>query len=122
MLKEYAKVRQERGSVRRLFSDDQYDLYVWYEADGLTIVGFQIVYFRGEEQKAFTWVRESGFSHTTVEGWDDSRFNRTPFLVADGVVDIDSLRSEFDSRGTGIDEPVRSFVSGKLAEYGVGRL
>lgn len=119
MLKEYAKVRQERGSVRRLFSDDQYDLYVWYEADGLTIIGFQIVYFRGEEQKAFTWTRESGFTHTTVEGWDDSRFNRTPFLVADGTVDIASLRSDFEFRGIEVDEAVKAFVSGKLAEFGV---
>ena len=70
MLKEYQNVRQDPASGhRRLFIDEKYELYVWYTDNSCTTnTGFQLVYFDGDDQKAYTWFKGVGSKMATVDG------------------------------------------------------
>jgi hypothetical protein len=122
MLVEFPEVRQEREGFRRLFLDDYLSLYVWYEGRGGEILGFQLTYLEELEQKAFTWTRKEGFSHDSVEGWDASRFNKTPILVQDGVFDEESMLAYARENMKQLEDEIRDLVLGKIAEYGRRRI
>jgi hypothetical protein len=99
MLEEFTSVRQEEGGWRRLFCSDDYYLYVWYTEDRSKVVGFQLVYSFGTEQKALTWTEDDGYHHSGVDGWDSVRFNRTPLLVSDGLADTARLSGVLRKEG-----------------------
>ncbi|GAB1481511.1 hypothetical protein MASR2M78_03260 [Treponema sp.] len=113
-MKEYTGVRQEGDGFRRLFLSESLQLYVRYTEDRSSILGFQLVYFSGNEQKALTWRQGEGFTHAEVDGWDSGRFNKTPLLVQDGIPDFDAIRSLFCAEVEGIDKDVADFVRAKL--------
>jgi hypothetical protein len=115
MLKEFPNLRQGDKGYRRLFYDEDFDLYIWYEAEGRSAVGFQLVYFVGEEQKAFTWESEGNSDHMTVDGWDSNRSNLTPFLVADGQADFSYLYGEMKKRMDETDRAIKEMVLGALS-------
>lgn len=118
-LREFSRVRQEPGGHRRLFCDDEFDLYAWYDAPGGNLLGFQLVYFEGDNQKAFTWTEAEGYQHNEVDGWDSSRFNKTPFLVPDGVFAPAALLARLEPRLADVDPAVRALVLNRLAGYSV---
>ena len=67
MLKEYLQVRQIEGeSKRRWFSDDYFDLIVWFDEQD-EITGFQLCYDIHHVQRAVTWQKDSGFSHHKID-------------------------------------------------------
>ena len=57
MLTEFKAVRQiPKDGFRRWFTDQDFDLFVWYEDESKTnIVGFQLCYNKRGNQKALTW-------------------------------------------------------------------
>jgi len=110
MLKEFPRIRQDAGSYRRLFSDDSYDLYVWYDEGRTRITGFQLLYFENGEQKVYTWVKGKGSDHMGVDDWDSSRFNKTPLLVVDGIPNYGRLFSEMTKELSGVEEEIRALV------------
>lgn len=122
MLREFEKARQEREGYRRLFVDEEFSLYVWYRGQGGELLGFQLTYFAGEEQKALTWREGLGYSHDGVDGWDSSRFNKTPLLVADGSFDRDGVARRFRAAAGELDREIRQLVLTKIAECGGIRL
>ncbi len=117
MLEEYVKVRQERGGWRRLFCGEKYNLYVWYTQDKENILGFQLVYSVGLEQKALSWTEAEGYLHATVDGWDDSRFNKTPLLVSDGIADTAKLVRELRVEGAKVPFEIMDLVIRKIEAY-----
>lgn len=60
-----------RDLDRRYISDDYFDLFVWYEADG-QVHGFQLCYDKQRRQRALTWKRDQGFWHARIDGGEDS--------------------------------------------------
>lgn len=120
MLREFSKLRQDRTGFRRLFTDDSFDLYIWYDREGGAPRGFQLVYMKGAEQKALTWTEGAGFSHTTVEGWDSSRFNKTPFLVQDGFFDAATVLTRLEPELGELDSATRDYVLSRLSEWPAG--
>ncbi len=121
MLREFDKARQEKSGYRRLFFDEGIALYVWYSGRRGEILGFQLTYTDGVEQKAFTWRRDGGFSHDGVDGWDSSRFNRSPLLVPDGVFARDSMVAYLEDGSAELDPDLRDLVISKVRDYGPGR-
>jgi len=117
MLKEFKAVRQDNKGFKRLFCDEKYDLFVWYDKKGGSIVGFQILYMKEADQKAFTWVQEEGYLHNTVDGWDSSYFNETPILVPDGIFSKNLLLPDFENEMGNIEIEIKDFVLKKLREY-----
>jgi hypothetical protein len=117
MLEEFTKVRQEKGGWRRLFCGEKHDLYVWYTQDRSTIIGFQLVYSLGTEQKALTWTEAEGYLHSGIDGWDSSRFNKTPLLVSDGVADTAALIRELRAEGAEVPFSILDLVIKKIEGF-----
>lgn len=122
---EMKHVRQIVGEgFRRWFSGDYFDLFVWYDSDYPTdqsdtnhIAGFQLSYDKENKERALTWKEKSGFTHDLV---DDGEIrpteDRTPILMKDGTVEIDSVIRRFKSESSKIDQAVTKFVLNKLRQ------
>jgi hypothetical protein len=69
MLSEYKEARQRFDEgFRRWYSDQYFDVIVWYDREGGSMTGFQVCYDKGESERAFTWKLEAGLvrSHRYV--------------------------------------------------------
>ncbi|HOT46522.1 MAG TPA: hypothetical protein PLM53_17110 [Spirochaetota bacterium] len=118
MLHESYVSQKEENVFRRWFQDDYFDLIVWYDLDTKTITGFQLCYDKNRNEHAFTWHRDSGFSHNRI---DNSRspqsYAGTPILVDDGIFPYNMVMSKFVESSGGIDAAIRDLVMEKLNEY-----
>jgi len=102
---------------RRWISDDYFDLIVWYDRKD-AVHGFQLCYGKPQWERALTWIRDQGFSHTEVEsGEERATANRTPILVPDGSFPSKKVRREFQRRAVGLPDDLRDLVLGKIAEF-----
>ncbi|MDA8100407.1 MAG: hypothetical protein M0042_12375 [Nitrospiraceae bacterium] len=123
MLREVRQVRQiAKENRRRWFSDDQMDLTVWFDDQGV-ITGFELCYDKGTKEHALRWRNGLGFLH---EGVDDGegrpgRFKGTPILVPDGTFDTNNISRLFAEQSREIDHDIADFVLRRLAEAPAGR-
>ena len=112
MIREILPVRQNEGEpFRRWFTDDYWDLYVWFN-DKKKIVGFQLCYGKPDDEHALTWLTEGKFIHTRVSDSSPGRYGPTmeaPILVADGLFDFSG--SIVFSATRGVDGGSGSVVS-----------
>jgi hypothetical protein len=116
MLKEFARLRQDATGFRRLFTDDHFDLYVWYPDRKMErIVGFQLVYHSGFEEKALTWTEKGGYLHTKIDD-GDKKTNQSPILVQDGLFEYYSVHEDLRARLREVEEPIRALVLEKVEE------
>ena len=113
---EFSNVRQDLGGFKRYFCDDTFDLFVWYDHPGGPITGFQLVYDKGANARAITWLRNKGFRHNKVEG-DSSYYNQTPILVRDGVFDSRGIQELFRAHSQGVDEEIVALVTSIIGRY-----
>ena len=116
MFEEFINLRQDKNGYRRLFFTKNMDLYIWYDKKDGEIIGFQIVYEKNNEQKAFTWKKENGFTHDTVDD-GDKYFNLTPILIPDGEVKLSYLISYLESNLEIGEADIKEIVLRKLNEY-----
>jgi len=119
MIQEVKPLRQVPGeSYRRCFSDDFFDLFVWYSPLG-TIMGFQLCYEKGPNEKALTYSLLEGFSHERVDDGEGIpyHYKMTPILIPDGSFNKRSVLRLFRKKSTGIDPAVVDFVCRKIALY-----
>jgi hypothetical protein len=73
----------EREPNRRWFSDDDFDLIVWF-GDTTTIVAIQLCYDKSSTERAVTWSPQRGHEHFRVDAGEDTPLrNKTPLFVAD---------------------------------------
>lgn len=120
MLKEMKHVRQIHGDAyRRWFSDDYFDLFVWFEDRHFKkLTGFQLCYNKIKNEHAITWTEAKGFVHETVDdGESNASVNRTPILVSDGMFDNKTTAEKFKDSSNDIDKVITEFVYKKLLEY-----
>ena len=109
-------VRQNPGEeFRRCFTDDYFDLVVWYGSDE-TIVGFELCYDRADDEKAVRWLAGHGLSHFRVDyGEQRASANRSPMLVdRDGEFEADRVISCFEAAADGLPVEVAAVVKSKL--------
>lgn len=119
MLREVEKTRQIAGEPsRRWFSDEVFDLIVWYSATA-EIIGFQLCYRAWPDEKALTWVKGEGFSHNRIdpgEGRPDHH-KMTPILLPEGAFDARQVREQFRAASAEIDPEVAALVSRAIRHY-----
>lgn len=119
MLREVEKTRQIAGEPsRRWFSDEVFDLIVWYSA-AVDIIGFQLCYRAWPNEKALTWLKGEGFSHNRIdqgEGRPDHH-KMTPILLPDGAFDAQQVREQFRAASAEIDPGVAKLVSRAMQHY-----
>jgi len=116
MLKEFKKVRQDNDSFRRYFTDDMFDLYIWYNKDVKEIEGFQIIYDKREENlHAFTWEKNEGTFHSGIdnEGW----YNPSPILFKSELANKIDIAREFVKRAKNIDDKLVKMIANKIVHY-----
>ena len=117
MLREIARVRQDRrGLRRRWFTDDRWDLYVWEDHDRIT--GFQLCYGKEAYERALTWMEGEEPYHAAIDDGSDRGADRkhAPILVADGAMPVRAVLDRFHHDASEIDPAVRDYVSTKLGE------
>ena len=126
MLSEMKDVRQDTQTTgyRRWFSDETMDLIVWYGSNGVA-EGFQLCYDRPDHEHAFTWhagTHGGSTMHAAVDPGDDKpTVNRTPILVADGVVPLARVLDEFKLRSGELEPEISRLVVEKLERFGAKR-
>ena len=117
MLRELPASQVPDEPRRRWFTDEYFDLIVWFTADG-TICSFQLCYDRRHNERSLTWTKDGGFSHHRI---DDGEVNpaktQAPILVADGAFPRDEVVQLLVNEAEEIDASIAEFVVGKIGEY-----
>ena len=119
MLSEILKVKQEPGEpFCRWFSDNYFDLFVWYNKDK-SIYGFQLCYDKNGAEKAITWNAESNqFSHMQVDSGESSaRLKQTPILLPDGEFRKNEVLELLKNNSAKLDEKLFAFIYNELLKY-----
>ena len=118
MLVEIPNTRQIAGEgIRRWFTDEYFDLIVWYD-DTKTLIGFQLCYDKDGRERAVTWTREHGFQHNRIDAGEvTGHAKMTPIVLADGVFSRDPVADRFRSESREIEPGVASFVYETLKRY-----
>lgn len=114
MLREITPVKQDAGEYfRRLFSDEFFDLFVWYDAG--QIIGFQLCYDKQQRECALTYLEDKGYSHARVDSGEDSVYDmRSPVLTKQGGFPSDRVGQQFIARSEELEPSIRLYVTGKL--------
>ena len=118
MLSEIRNPRQiPAEGFRRWFTDEYFDLIVWYNKSG-RLIGFQLCYDKDQRERALTWTLAHGFQHDRVDSGEIPGHSKmTPIIVADGAFDAGKVAKRFREASTGIEPGIASFVSARLSDY-----
>lgn len=117
MLYEIGEVRQVEGEgLRRWFTDDFFDLIVWFDEKNV-IHGFQLCYDKTGYERSLTWKRSS-YEHNKIdEGENQGSQKRSPILVADGEFEKRRIAYKFWNESKNIDKKIVEFVYKKILGY-----
>ena len=119
MLKEVCDVRQIPGDARRrVFFAEDLDLTVWFDHDD-AVLGFELCYDKGKNERAVRWNRMHGFLHQKVDDGENrpGRYKGTPILVPDGLFRAKKISRLFLDSSRDIDPALADFIIRKLLEY-----
>jgi len=114
---ENVRQRPEEGT-RRWFSDDDFDLIIWYSHAG-ELLGFQLCYDKQGTERAFTWKTDGSFTHSRVDSGDSvlSGMKKTAVLIADGTPAPQTVADAFRSAATGLDPEIVDLVYQKVVSF-----
>src|SRR5262245_665816 len=116
MLEELKNVSQSprvKGH-RRWFADNEMELIAWYSESG-EVSGFQLCYDIGRQERAFTWRRDKGLTHSSIDSGEASPFhNRSPMLVPNPNAPLERVIAEFRARSEKVDAEIIDLVLTQL--------
>lgn len=119
MLKEAKNIRQTKGEPRRRwFSDDFFDLIVWFEEDG-SVWGFQLCYDRGYKPRALTWIKGTGYKHAGIDDGEGAggTFKGSPVLVEDGLFEAGPIGKRLAAASGELPPEIGAFIIKKVSEF-----
>jgi hypothetical protein len=117
MLKEMSVGQQSGRARRRWFTDEDFNLIVWFSEQGAPD-GFQLCYDRRGHEHALTWTEDAGYRHDRIDdGEGNPTKNRSPILVSDGAFAGTDALERFEMSSAEVEPPIRQFVAQKLREY-----
>ena len=119
MLREVSGLSQERTGHRRLFSDEYFDLYLWYDRKGGRLTGFQLCYDKEHDEHSLTWVEGKGYLHSRIDAGESipSRSKQSPVLVQDGFFDKEAIAARFKKRSGSLPPEIVDLVIGKILYF-----
>jgi hypothetical protein len=119
MLTEIHNPRQVVGEgIRRWFTDEYFDLIVWYDT-AKSLLGFQLCYDKQGRERAITWTVESGYQHNRIDAGEiPGHAKMTPVIIADGQFAPAPVAERFLKESTGIEPDVARFVYDKVKTFG----
>jgi hypothetical protein len=118
MLNEIRNARQIEGEgFRRWFTDEYFDLIVWYGDDG-SLFGFQLCYDKQVRERALTWTRDHGFQHNRIDSGETPGHSKmTPVIIADGAFSRDPVAERFRQESASIDPGIARLVYDTVRSY-----
>jgi hypothetical protein len=118
MLTEIRNARQVQGEgFRRWFTDEYFDLIVWYGDDG-SLVGFQLCYDKKQRERALTWTVDHGFQHNRIDsGEAPGHAKMSPVIIADGEFGTADILGRFQKASTSMDAEIARFVGAAVEGY-----
>jgi hypothetical protein len=118
MLSEIRNARQVQGEgFRRWFTDEYFDLIVWYGEQG-SLIGFQLCYDKKERERALTWTVDHGFQHNRIDSGEiPGHAKMSPVIIADGQFGSADILGRFEKASAGMDPGIARFVSIALKGY-----
>jgi hypothetical protein len=88
-----------------------------FESDD-QIIGLQLCYDKGSEQKALTWLKEDGYQHSRIDDGDNpGKMKASPVLEANGHFDREGIGRRFHENQGDIPEKIADFVYRKMMNY-----
>jgi len=116
MLREIVASQPTREPHRRWFSNDDFDLVVWFDEIG-AIAGFQLCYDRSKVERALTWTTMGGYRHFRVDAGEATPLkNLTPILVSDAEFSKAKVIAGFVEAANALEPAIRAFVVQRLQE------
>lgn len=117
MLREIRNIKQIPGQgARRWFSDEQLDLFVWYETGG-RILGFQLCFDKNTRaERALTFTEEEGYALDYVASEASVCDLGSPVLVRAGELSVWQLIDQLDERGATLEPSLYEYLREKLGE------
>jgi hypothetical protein len=116
MLREIVTSQPTHEPHRRWFSNDDFDLVVWFDDVG-AIAGFQLCYDRSKVERALTWNTVDGYRHFRVDTGEATPLkNLTPLLVSSPEFPKDRVIAGFVEAANALEPTIRSFVIERLQE------
>lgn len=117
MLKEFKKLRQVEEISRRLFTDEYFDLYLWYKKNSEDFIGFQLVFSVNDNQMALT-AEVGKYPHIRkVDSGDDQFYDPTDLLDGTGYFPQEELYEMFEKHSENLDEELRVNILKVIRTY-----
>ncbi len=117
MLSEFKDLRQYPDEDRRrLFTDKDFSLYVWYREGRLS--GFELCYDKQAEEKALLWTVDHGFSWHTVEDGETEPYSMkaSAILTSPQAALAPNLIEDFGRAAGDLEPEIRDLVLEKLGQ------
>jgi hypothetical protein len=126
MLSEYKEVRQrDSEGYRRWFSDQYFDVIIWYDREGGSMTGFQVCYDKGGSERAFTRKLERKIvqSHRFVANGpvEIGTSKMTSILKGDAKAIDETVVARLRSSAGDLDEETLAHLIERMEEYNRGR-
>lgn len=119
MLQEFKDLSQNQDGFRKLFFDNYFDLFIWYDTENGNIIGFQLCYNKEEEEHSLIWRVHKGFLHSGIETGENrpGRAKQSPVLIKDGVFNNLCLAKKFEHHSDQLEKEIFDLVYTKILEY-----
>ena len=119
MLNEFSNIGQEKEGYRRIFLDEDFELYIWYNQEGGDIVGFQLCYNLRNDEHSLTWIKGKGYSHSKIDDGENrpGRMKQSPILLEDGVFNKKQIARDFKRSSKSIDVEIAEYIYSKILEF-----
>ena len=107
--------KHDKNVLVKWFTNNYFDLAVWFDLAGKNILGFQLCYDKHHNSHALTWKEPVGYLHNKIDDGDNpGRYKMTPLLVPDGIFNKDRIIAKFKLESANIDSTIRDFTLDKI--------
>jgi hypothetical protein len=115
MLREVTDLKPRPGEPRRRwFTDEELDLFVWYDAQD-RVCRFELCYGKPSDEHALAWQEGTGLTHSRVDDGEATPLsNRTPIVVPDGAFPAARVAQRFQDSSRGLEPELAGLVLGKI--------
>jgi len=119
MLMEFPNLSQSGEGYRRLFTDEFFDLYIWYDKKDGDPTGFQLNYSVRDDPHSLTCSMGGSCTHARIDEGEDApgHFKGTPILVSDGVFEKDPVLERFLAASLNLDTKMRDVIIEAIQNY-----
>ena len=105
----------------RQFANKYFDIYVWFESDRRSLVGFQLCYNKGIDEHALTWTKIKGYQHNRIDDGETrssiTGYKMAAVLVPNGIFDTYSIAQKFLKDQGDVDHKTALLIYTRLMEY-----